>query len=181
MSPSYVAHDLVFYPLTFTLLQNKRSTLPRRALHRRFHKHAKGFPTLWKLGLGLTEELGEKENQALSEFLDGLSALTHLHLSNQVEIDWVATLVPLESLWSRLRVCELTECMVDDALLILPHFSAGSRLSLIQGRYIRGAPDTLHPVKHPELMGLSFDRCDDMYITRNLDNLTAPALERLAI
>nr|GAT55530.1 predicted protein [Mycena chlorophos] len=155
-------------------------SLDKRLL-RRLHKHAKGFPTLWKLGLAITEELAEEENEALAEFLDGLSALTYLHLSNQVEIDWVAILVPLESLWSRLRVCELTECMVDDVLLILPHFSAGSRLSLIQGRYIRGAPDTLQAVKHTELMGLSFDRCDDIYITRILDNLTAPALQRLAV
>ncbi|KAJ7054980.1 hypothetical protein C8F01DRAFT_1160560 [Mycena amicta] len=155
-------------------------TLDNHLLHR-FHKHAGGFPALQKLEVGLIEELGELEKEAAASFFDGLTALEHLHLSNQVEFDWVSALVPLESLWNRLRVCELTECMVDDVLLVLPHFSAGTRLSLIIGRYMRGAPDSLTVVEHCDIQSLSFDRCEDDFIARVLDNITAPSLQRLAI
>ncbi|KAF7312653.1 F-box domain-containing protein [Mycena indigotica] len=147
----------------------------------RFNQHADSFTSLWKLGLALIDEPGDAEKEATKSFLDGLEMLTHLHLSNQVEIDWVATLVPVESLWNRLKVCELNECMVDDVLLILPYFPPGSRIALIQGKYMRGAPDSLVAVSHSNIHALSFDRCDDDYIARILDNVTAPSLKRLAV
>ncbi|KAJ7067340.1 hypothetical protein C8F01DRAFT_1365446 [Mycena amicta] len=156
-----------------TLILNKH-------LFHRFCTQPGGFPALRKLVVRLSDGIDNAE--AAEAFFGGLTALVHLHLVNQVTPDWVSTLVPLKSMWNRLRVCELTECKVDDVLLILPHFSPGTLLSLILGRFTpTGEPDSLAVVDHCNIQALSFHRCDDEFIARIVENMTAPLLQRLAL
>ncbi|KAF7289605.1 F-box domain-containing protein [Mycena chlorophos] len=153
-------------------------------LFKRVSAHAGGFPILQRLNVRLSEALDAEYNAAAAEFFGSLTALKSLSLASDPVggIDWLPTLVPLSQMWARLRVCELTDCMVDDVLLILPHFSPGTRLSLILGKLRRVEdPKTLPIIDHTNIQSLSFNRCGDHFVETILRNITAPSLQRLAI
>ncbi|KAF7312652.1 F-box domain-containing protein [Mycena indigotica] len=151
-------------------------------LLQRFSSHAEGFPILSKLVVQLSEKLEESEEKAAANFFGGLQALTNLSVTSEVAVDWVPVLVPLQTMWSQLRVCELTESVVDDVLFILPHLSPGTRLALILGHLRRTEEvDTLPIIDHCNIQSLSFDRCGDEFVSLILGRITAPSLQRLAI
>ncbi|KAF7312669.1 F-box domain-containing protein [Mycena indigotica] len=142
-------------------------------LMQRFLEHKAGFPALKRLRIASTDE----QDEAIPKLLQGLTALEDLRFVDQLRPQWLPSLVPV---WNRLNNCELKHCVVDDVLLVMPHFLPGTRLAIVSGLFARDL-ESLKPVEECHIFSLSFDQCNDMYITEVLNNTTAPSLKRLAI
>ncbi|KAJ7057590.1 hypothetical protein C8F01DRAFT_1233032 [Mycena amicta] len=158
-------------------LESALLILDKHLLHR-FLEHEAGFPALRSLHIALASNLGELDYAAIPTFLARLTALEELRVSDrwQLKHEWLPALIPV---WQRLRVCELKQCAADDILLVMPHFSAGTRLRLVFG--LQPLAKSLIRVVVPDckISSLSLDQCDD--IADILGNITAPVLQRLAI
>ncbi|KAJ7063573.1 hypothetical protein C8F01DRAFT_1368097 [Mycena amicta] len=156
-------------------LESALLILDNHLIHR-FLEHKAGFPALRSLRIALSDS-GGLDDAAVPNFLERLTALEDLRFSDQLKRGWLPALVPV---WSRLRVCELKQCVVDDILLVMAHFSPGTRLTLVCGLLARDLESVI-PVPDCKVSSLSFDQCNDMFIAEILGNITAPLLQRLAI
>ncbi|KAJ7198378.1 hypothetical protein GGX14DRAFT_573622 [Mycena pura] len=125
---------------------------------------------LYAHGLVLNAPPNWKE---ITLFLKSLPAMVDLMLF----VDGAPIPRTLDIIWAQLRTCTLTYCCTTDILHVLPLFSAGTRVCLVD--FFEG-PERLASV-HTVVSDLSIRSRDVRVIDTLLSSLTAPCLKKFCI